>query len=97
MAMPKPKSVWFRRYGGLVIGGVFISLGIGAGVIAGLSYAKYHNLANPTSRTPGQPAQHQPIAVVNKAKTTFIIWTAVASVILIIGLVVGFISISKLN
>jgi F0F1-type ATP synthase membrane subunit c/vacuolar-type H+-ATPase subunit K len=92
----KKKSHWFRKYGGLLVAGVFLTLATGAGVVAGLSYGKYQKLLHP----PRPPPPFLPFfnaAEINKAKTTFIIWTSVASVLLLIGLVFAFINIQKLT
>ena len=92
----KASSGWFKKYGGLIFAGILITGGIGTGVVSGLAYARYHNLKNPQKKIGDPPIQINEDDV-KKEKNIFIIFGSVSVVLLIIGIIIGFVSIRKLK
>ena len=81
---PYPKT-GLQKYGGLIWAGVFIVGGIILGVLAGLTYGKYHKETNKKSTT------------AKNTLTYLIAFAASGGVLLIIGLIIAFVSIKKLK
>jgi F0F1-type ATP synthase membrane subunit c/vacuolar-type H+-ATPase subunit K len=79
------RKTGLQKYAGLIWAGLFILVGIGLGVFAGLSYSKYHHETNKQSQT------------AKNAMTALIAFGAAAAVCLIIGIIIAFYSVKKLR
>jgi len=77
------------------VAGIFIALGIGSGVLAGLAYANFNKLKHPTTLISVITPEKQ--AEINKRKQEFIIFGSVAGALLLIGIIIGFFTIQKLR